>query len=185
MLDYLSINDFLSTLQAFATDGFKMPKVHDYLQSAQLKPEEIETYISFRPDRYTRNLIYKDEAFELLVICWGIGQSAPIHGHEGERCWSRVERGTLRFTNYREVSEAPLVLNKIGEPVIGEQGHLDGPATIHKVENLASFGQAATSLHLYSSPFPECDIYDLPNREKRRLTLTYDTMYGRPVSPVS
>jgi hypothetical protein len=45
--------------------------------------------------------------------------------------------------------------------------------------------RAATSLHLYSSPFPECDFYDLLNGEKRRLTLAYDTMYGKPVSPVS
>ncbi len=157
--------------------------MYRYLSGTLIKPDSLETYISFRPDLYTRNLVYKDETFELLVICWGVGQRAPIHGHEGEFCWARVERGSLRITNYRELSETPLVLDKIGESVNAEQGYLDGPADIHEVENLASFEQAAVSLHVYSRPYSECDIYDLAKGEKRRIRLDYDTMFGKPVSP--
>lgn len=180
---YSSMEDFLSELQAFAATEFSPSEVYRYLSGTLIKPDSLETYISFRPDRYTRNLVYKDETFELLVICWGIGQRAPIHGHEGEYCWTRVERGSLRITNYRELSEAPLVLDRLKEPVNGARGYLDGPADIHEVENLASFGQAAVSLHVYSRPYSECDIYDLAKGEKRRIRLAYDTMFGKPVSP--
>ena len=183
MHTYLSMDDFLGKLQTFEASRFNIPEVHDYLRETLIKPDSLETYISFRPDRYTRNLVYKDETFELLVICWGIGQRAPIHGHEGEYCWARVEKGSLRITNYREISEEPLVLDRLHEPVNGERGYLDGPADIHEVENHASFGQAAVSLHVYSHPYSECDIYDLDKGEKRRIRLAYDTMFGKPVSP--
>ena len=182
MHTYLSMDDFLGKLQTFEASRFNIPEVHDYLRETLIKPDSLETYISFRPDRYTRNLVYKDETFELLVICWEIGQRASIHGHEGEYCWARVEKGSLRFTNYREVSEVPLVLDKLGEPVDGKQGHLDGHAIIPEVENPASFGEAAVSLHVYSHPFEECDIYDLAKGEKHRMKLPYDTMFGKPVS---
>lgn len=183
MPPYFSMEDFLGNLQALAAKGFHPSEVYEYLRGNLIKPDSLETYICFRPDLYTRNLVYKDETFELLVICWGVGQKAPIHGHEGEYCWARVERGSLRITNYRELSEAPLVLDRLSKPVNGERGYLDGPADIHEVENLASFGQAAVSLHVYSHPYEECDVYDLARREKRRIRLAYDTMFGKPVSP--
>jgi hypothetical protein len=86
----------------------------------------------------------------------------------------------LRFTNYRELSEKPLVVERVGEPVEGGQQYLDGPVDIHEVENLGSLGQAAT-VHVYSRPYQECDVYDLRRGEKHRVRLDYDTMFRRPV----
>ncbi|MGH7775198.1 MAG: cysteine dioxygenase [Candidatus Binatia bacterium] len=180
---YVTIEELLRKLQTLVARGLDTREVHDYLLATLIEPASLENYLSFRPDHYARNLIYKSDAFELLAICWEGGQKAPIHGHEGERCWSRVERGTLRFTNYREVSEKPLVLERLAEPFHGKRGHLDGPADIHEVENLLSFDEKAVSLHLYSRPYLECDIYDLAQGKKERVRLTYDTMFGKPVSP--
>ena len=145
-------------------------------------PLSLQPYVSYRRERYTRNLIYKSDDFELLAICWNVGHKAPVHGHEGELCWSRVEKGMLRFTNYREVSEKPLVLERLADPVAGGRGHLDGPADIHEVDNPEPTGEPAVSLHLYARPYDECDIYDLVQGEKRRVKLLYDTMYGKPVA---
>lgn len=184
MLKYLSMEDFLDNLQAFKGRRFSSSEIHEYLRGTMIKPDSLEAYICFRPDCYTRNLVYKDETLELLVICWGVGHMAPPHGHEGQYCWARVERGSLCFTNYREVSEVPLVLDRLGETVDGQQGYLDGPSVIHEVRNPASFGQAAVSLHVYSHPFSECDIYDLAKGEKHRIQLVYDTMFGKPISPL-
>jgi hypothetical protein len=50
------------------------------------------------------------------------------------------------------------------------------------VENCPTFGAPAASLHIYSRPYAECDIYDLERGEKRRVVMAYDTMYGQPVS---
>ncbi|MGH7825014.1 MAG: cysteine dioxygenase [Candidatus Binatia bacterium] len=178
MAELITIDSFLSGLKDLLKRGFSTAEVHAYLQGTLIKPESLQRFITFRPNHYTRNLVHKSKDFELLVICWGVGQKAPVHGHEGERCWSRVEKGTLRFTNYEEISENPLVLRNLARPVHGMPGHLDGPADIHEVENLPMFNEPAVSLHLYSRPYEECDIYDLVKGEKRRVRLSYDTMYG-------
>lgn len=182
MPSYVTIENFLHDLEALEKRGFETKDAHDYLLATLIEPASLEPYLHFRSQRYARNLIFKSSAYEILAICWGIGQKAPVHGHEGELCWSRVERGTLCFTNYREISEQPLVLEKLGETRQGKRGHLDGPAGIHEVENRSVFGERAVSLHLYSRPYTECDIYDLAQGKKERVRLDYDTMFGRPVT---
>lgn len=176
------MNNFVDHLEAMARTGFDVDEVQAYLQETLIEPPSLEFYVTYRPQHYTRNLVHKTEAFEILVICWRTGQKAPIHGHEGELCWARVEQGKLRFTNYRLVSENPLLLEPLGSPVDGKAGHLDGPADIHAVENPVGFSDKAASLHVYSRPYAECDIYDLARGEKRRVQMAYDTMYGKPIS---
>lgn len=175
------IEPFVENLKQLLRQGFYTAAIHRFLETTLIAPASLQPYVSYRPDRYTRNLIYKSDDFELLAICWNVGQKAPVHGHEGERCWSRVEKGMLCFTNYREAYKKPLVLERLAEPAYGRRGHLDGPADIHEVENPGSSGELAVSLHLYARPYDQCDIYDLAKGEKRRVKLVYDTMYGKPV----
>jgi hypothetical protein len=115
------------------------------------------------------------------VICWDSGQAAPVHGHEGEYCWARVERGRLRFTTYRVDSEDPLVVTPTGPSVDVEAPYLDGPADIHAVENPVEFGGPAATLHIYARPYDACDVYDLARGVRTRVTLGYDTIDGQPV----
>jgi len=89
-------------------------------------------------------------------------------------CWARVEQGRLRFTNYREESRAPLRVLTVGGAVEGGPGYLDGPADLHAIENPTEFGADAVSLHVYSRPYEECDIYDLDAGLVRRVQLRYD-----------
>ena len=177
----LSMEAFLDGINEVLSRGFATEDIHAHLQRTLIEPDSLQRYIYFRPERYTRNLVFKNEFFELLVICWNIGQRAPVHGHEGERCWSRVEQGSLLLCNYREFSEKPLVVRQIAEPYRGERGHLDGPADIHSVANPSPL--PAVSLHLYSHPYDECDIYDLENNEKRRVRLRYDSIDGKLTEP--
>lgn len=181
MNTYVTMSEFVAALEDIAASGFDAAQVQAYLARTLVEPSALEPYLNFRVGRYTRNLVHKTVAFEILVICWGSGQRAPVHGHEGERCWARVERGKLRFTSYRLVTEAPLVLELTGPPVDGAVGYLDGPADIHAVENVVDFAAPAASLHVYSKPYAECDVYDLARGVCRRLRLAYDTVYGKPV----
>src|SRR5918999_4024835 len=149
----LSMEAFLDGINEVLRRGFATEEIHAHLQTTLIEPASLQRYIFFRPERYTRNLVFKNEAFELLVICWNIGQQAPVHGHEGERCWSRVEQGSLLLCNYRELSKKPLVVQRINQPIRGERGYLDGPAGIHSVANPAAAAEPAVSLHLYSRPY--------------------------------
>ena len=181
MTRYVAMDQVVADIESFAARDFPQEDIESYLSETLIEPEELDGYLSFCEDRYTRHLVHKDEDFELLVICWGSGQRAPIHGHEGELCWARVERGRLRFSNYRLLSEEPIQLELDGEPLDGAAGFLDGPAEIHAVENPTEFGGNAASLHLYSKPYSECDIYESEQGPRRRVKLAYDSIGGKPV----
>ena len=180
MTRYIDMDDFVNTLETMAARALPVNDVQAYLEQTRITPATFEPYLHYKPERYTRHLVHKTEAFEVLVICWDVGQQAPIHGHEGELCWARVERGKLRFTNYRLVSETPLQLAPLSAAIDGGVGYLDGPADIHAVQNCIEFGAPAASLHVYSRPYAECDIYDLVRGERQRARMSYDTMYGKP-----
>ena len=173
MADRLAMPDFVARMKRLTEPAVDPSGVQAFLNAHLIDPDSLAPYLRFAPERYTRHLVFKSPAVELLVLCWPRGSQAPIHGHEGELCWARVERGLLRFTSYRELSRQPLRLEPIGRPLDGKPGHVDGPADIHAVETV---GEDAVSLHVYVKPYDECDIYDPPQGVVRRVRLTYDSV---------
>jgi hypothetical protein len=167
------MDGFVTRMRELTTPVVDAQAVQRFLGSHLIEPASLERYLRFEAGRYTRHLVFRDAAVELLVLCWPRGSQAPIHGHEGELCWARVERGRLRFTSYRERSRSPLSLAPVGDPLLGEPGHVDGPADIHAVETV---GDDAVSLHVYVKPYDECDIYDLARGVIRRVRLGYDSI---------
>jgi hypothetical protein len=180
MRGLLSMDHFVARMKELTASAVDIAVVQRFLWSHLIEPASIARYAHFEDGRYTRHLVFKDSAVELLVLCWRRGTHAPIHGHEGELCWARVERGRLRFTSYRELSRRPLALAPVGHPLVGEPGHVDGPADIHAVETV---GEDAVSLHVYVKPYDECDIYDLANGVIRRVRLTYDSVPEHTIVP--
>jgi cysteine dioxygenase type I len=176
----LAMDAFVTRMRELAAPGVDAKMVQRFLDGHLIEPASIDPYVRFEDGRYTRHLVFKNAAVELLVLCWGRGAQAPIHGHEGELCWARVERGRLRFTSYRELSRSPLRLAPLGDPLEGGPRHVDGPADIHAVETV---DEDAVSLHVYVKPYDECDIYDLARGVVRRVRLTYDSVPERRVAP--
>ncbi|MCI0547560.1 MAG: cysteine dioxygenase family protein, partial [Candidatus Rokubacteria bacterium] len=169
----LAMDDFVTRIRQLTAPARDPGAVQQFLGTHLIEPATMERYLRFEDGRYTRHLVFRDSAVELLVLCWPRGTHAPIHGHEGELCWARVERGRLRFTSYRELSRSPLSLAPVGHPLEGGPGYLDGPADIHAVETV---GEDAVSLHVYVKPYDECDIYDLARGVVRRIRLGYDSV---------
>ena len=185
MTRYVAMDQLVRDLKGLAESDFPKDDIETYLSETLIEPSSLERHMRHSEDHYTRNLVHKDEDFELLVICWGSGQRAPIHGHEGELCWARVERGKLRFKSYEIISEEPIELRPIGRPLDGSVGFLDGPAEVHAVENPPEFEGAAASLHVYSKPYAACDVYESERGPKRRVRLAYDSIHGEAVEPVA
>ena len=173
----LPMDEFLDRLRNFAACGFDNAEVLPFLRGGRIRDEALAPYLHWSAERYTRNLVVKNDDFALIVLCWSPGQAAPVHGHEGEKCWARVERGRLRFVNYREAG--PRVgdraeLKALGKPNDGAPGHVDGPADIHSVANLAEWNEPAASLHLYTKPYAEFDVFDLATGQVARRKAQYD-----------
>jgi NitT/TauT family transport system ATP-binding protein len=171
----MSMEEFADGVRARCAGTLDAQGMHRWLGEARIDPASLNRYVAFAPGRYRRHLVFKTADVELLVLCWARGAGAPIHGHEGELCWARVECGRLRFSSYREVSRSPLKLEPVGAPLDGGPGHLDGPADIHAVTNPSAFDADAVSVHVYARPYDACDIYDLDRGTVERVTLRYDS----------
>ena len=170
------VKELISSLQRFAEEDFPVPTVSKYLQNLPLNDNSLHDYVFYKKEFYTRNLIHREKNFEILVICWPPKTNAPIHGHEGEKCWARVESGNLHIGNYQMLSNSPLELNMINE-LSCDAGYLDGPADIHSVKNISE--DFSTSLHIYAKPYEACDIYDLEKGMIERKKLGYYSIGGK------
>lgn len=175
-----TIQRFIEQLEILSTRDFPLEQVKELLKSTPFSLESLKPYIFFSDEFYTRNLIFKRPSYEILLLCWNPGQASPIHGHEGEKCWMRVEQGELIFENYNVKDFDGKLHIEQSTKVAGAVGFVDGPAIIHRVENLAP--KPAMSLHLYARPFSKCDIFDEKNQIKKRTNLLYTTISGKIVN---
>jgi cysteine dioxygenase len=173
----LKMDILINEIKKLSKYDFPDKEVYNLLDHSVLPKKDIKDYIHYDDTKYTRHLIYKNELFELLIMCWKPGQKAPVHGHEGEKCFMRVEEGSLQFTNYTLESTSPLIMREINS-TRGDSGFLDGPADLHSVEN--NFSDNAITFHVYAKPYGECDVYDIDSGSVYRKKLVYDTMYKNP-----
>src|SRR5215469_13339610 len=115
-----SVDDFVKGLKSFERDLITKELVRQYVDTMRLSPEALKPYTFFRDDYYTRNLIFKDDLFEVMTICWKPGQKTVIHTHNGQLGWMSVAQGEVAVHNYRYVScNAPENQNVIGIDCLG------------------------------------------------------------------
>ena len=172
-----ALQEFIAALDLLSKANFPVDAVTQFLKTSPLAPKTLKPYIFFSRQRYTRNLLFKCPSYEILLLCWQPGQVSPIHGHEGEKCWMRVEQGELHFINYnvKEINGKSFV--EVEHEATGNTGFVDGPAVVHRVENTSL--EPALSLHLYARPLSKCDIFDKEHKTKHQIPLRYDSVGGK------
>ena len=71
----LSIQDFISELHKFPEKSFvHTGEILAFLERTSVDPETLSQYLNWDRQHYTRNLIDKTPLYELLAICWEVGQ---------------------------------------------------------------------------------------------------------------
>ena len=170
------MDSFIKSLKSCAERDFPINEVSALILNSQFSKKLLDKYSHFNKKTYTRNMIYKDSNFEVLLICWSAGQLAPIHGHEGEKCWFKILSGSLEIYNYKIETIRPLKLKKM-KKITALSGYLDGPADIHSINNC--YKDPVTTLHIYAKPYDSCDIYDLKTNQIRRLKMNYYSIDGK------
>src|SRR4051794_26752439 len=161
----VAVEEIVETLRGVPPARFQPGEVCARLRGLLLDPGTLTAYIHFVRRRYTRNLIYRDDLFELIALCWEPHTASPIHNHSGQLCWLSIQAGALRLENFHSL-DGPGPGNDIRVVPTGgidraECGCLDlqqGDDGIHRVSN--PFGERAVSLHVYSRPYDTCLAYD-------------------------
>ena len=185
----VAVERIVETLRGVPPARFQPGEVCARLRGLLLDARTLAPYLHFAPRRYTRNLIYRDDVFELLALCWEPNTQSPIHNHSGQLCWLSIQQGALRLENFRSLDgpgpgdRIRLVPN--GGVARALEGVLDlqqGDDGIHRVSN--PFGERAASLHVYSRPYDTCLAYDREACVAREMPLQYHSVGGKLVEPV-
>ena len=184
----VSIADFVSELHKFPQSAFdRTDQIIAFLEGAPVAPETLQPYLTWDRQHYTRNLIDKTPLYELIAICWEVGQVSSVHNHRDQNCWMAVPIGRLLVENYRvvyqNIEEGKSHL-ETADTVEMNPHHpcaVDPLEPVHRVYNPREFNQRAVSLHVYSRPFDSCVVYSPEQGTCGEIKLHYTTEYGKRV----
>src|SRR5262252_6650569 len=102
----ISIQDFAAGLRMFPESAFDSnDQIIDFLRSAPVDPDTLSPFLHWDQQHYTRNLIDKTPVYELIAICWEVGQASSVHNHRDQNCWMAAPIGRLRVENFHLVSQ--------------------------------------------------------------------------------
>ncbi|MHB8653480.1 MAG: cysteine dioxygenase [Terriglobia bacterium] len=180
----LSVDEFARLLATIPEEKFHREGVLDFMRGHKVDSASLAPYSYFCAEHYTRNLIHKTPLFELIAICWDIGQKSPIHNHCNQECWMASPVGKVQVHNFKLVrkddSNGYCELEPGRHFMIDPDSpqEVDPGEPIHRVANPASFGARAVTLHVYSKPYDTCEVYDLKAKHYEVVKLVNTTEYG-------
>jgi cysteine dioxygenase len=181
----ISIRDFTSELRKLPPSSFEhVDMVQRFLREHPVDPESLSPYLCWDRQHYTRNLIDKSDLYELVAICWEVGQASSIHNHRDQNCWMAAPIGTLMVQNYRVMAQDIEAGTCKIEPTDTLEMNQTNPVAVdpqepvHRVYNPAELKQRAVSLHVYSRPFDTCVVYSDQQSTCGVIKLHYTTQYG-------
>jgi cysteine dioxygenase len=184
-IEQITISQWVKNLAAIPDREFTLDNVQNYVLAHQVQPESLEKYCYFSKGNYTRNLIFKNEVFECMTVCWEVGQASRIHNHREQNCWMSVPIGRLRVQNYHVDDRDPsrgtchLKPTEIFDMDAAHPAYVNPIEPVHEVLNLAGFGGRAVSVHVYSKPFDTCEVYLLDKGTYSDVPLFYTSEYGK------
>lgn len=184
-MELFAVSDWVEKLAAIPEKDFTLERVHAFHLAHGVRPETLEKYTFYSKGNYTRNLIHKCALFEVLLICWEVGQVSRIHNHRDQNCWMSVPVGKLRVQNFRVEQRDPargtcrLAPTDSYDMDAGHPACVDPHAPVHQVLNLPEFNHRAATIHVYSRPYDSCEIYQPEKGVYFDVSLHYTSEYGR------
>src|SRR5512146_484038 len=181
----VSIDEFVSELRKFPEAAFRdVPRLREFQRQFVIRPDTLKPYLLWDAQHYTRNLIDKTSSYELLAICWEVGQGSAIHNHAGQNCWMAAPVGRLMVQNYRTLDEDLEAGTCRIDPSERFEMNAQSPAAVdplnpvHKVYNPRDFGERAVSIHIYSRPYNSCIVYSEDHQTCGEIALVNTSEFG-------
>lgn len=120
-----------------------------FAESVDLDTLDLGEYEKFQDACYARNTVFCNEHFELVVICWKVGQASAVHDHGNSYCLYLVVNGKMTEDLYQLDREgAPRLIRsrRWGRGAIT----ISEGADIHCIKNDSD--QPLVTVHIYSPP---------------------------------
>ena len=186
----VSVDEFAAQLRKFPAEAFsRIDSIREFQRRFTISGETLNPYLFWDSQHYTRNLIDKTSLYELIAICWDVGQASAIHNHSDQNCWMVAPVGRLRVQNYRTLYQDVARGTCRIEPIEQLDLSAESPIAVnplnpvHKVYNPREFGERAVSVHIYSRPFDSCIAYSEEQSTCGMIKLTNTSEFGMCKDP--
>jgi cysteine dioxygenase len=153
----LSFSALIATLKA-QNEPPSLKQLYNWLQNTSIGADELEPYLGFKERTYWRHLVCRNEAVEMLVLCWQPGQRTVIHDHNGSVGAVLVQQGVLWETMFNFDELKGLRYNSVSERQPGAVIGADVP-DIHQLGNPDVSEQNLVTIHVYSPPLGVLHTY--------------------------
>jgi cysteine dioxygenase len=183
----VAIDELISELHLLPASAFEgTEEVRSLLRNKPVEEASLVPYLTWDCQHYTRNLIDKTQLYEVMAICWEVGQCSSVHNHRNQNCWMAAPVGRLLVENFRvgfediEAGKCQLVASNTVELTAVNPCAVDPQEPVHRVVNPREANQRAVSLHVYSRPFDTCVVYSPEQGTCGDIRLHYNTVFGKP-----
>jgi cysteine dioxygenase len=183
----VSIQQLVEDLRRLPAPMFdRTEPLRRFLRDAPVDAESLAPFLTWNAQHYTRNLIDRTPLYELMAICWEVGQVSSVHNHRDQNCWMAVPVGRLLVENFHLVQQDLQGGRCQLEPLNTVEMNPEHPCAVnpedpvHRVVNPSEFQRRAVSLHVYSRPFDSCVVYSPEQGTCGEIKLHFNTEYGKP-----
>jgi len=151
----LSFTDLVELLSA-QTAPPTLKQLYTWLENSNISDEDLQPYLGFKDGTYWRHLVCRNEAVEMLVLCWKPGHRTVIHDHNGSVGAVYVQSGVVWETMFSFDEEKGLRYHSINEHQTGALTGADVP-DIHQLGNPDVSEKNLVTIHVYSPPVGAVD----------------------------
>jgi cysteine dioxygenase len=184
----VTIDELARELRALPASAFdNTEEIRLLLERMPTEEASLAPYLTWDRQHYTRNLIDKTDLYELIAICWEVGQASSVHNHRDQNCWMAAPTGKLLVENFHvefqdiETGKCRLLASNTVELTAANPCAVDPREPVHRVVNPQEANQRAVTLHVYSRPFDTCVVYSAEQGTCGDIRLHYNTIFGKPV----
>lgn len=147
----MNLQGLIDNLNNNLSENKKLVHLKYYLES--YSGNEWINKISFdKNKKYTRNLLYCNNRYEIYVLCWNENISSNIHNHPKNGCLMKIMDGDL----INEVYNKKLDIISNENLKKGDVSYIDDDIGYHKIINK---NMKSISLHIYSPPKFDLTIF--------------------------
>ncbi|HXQ69030.1 MAG TPA: cysteine dioxygenase family protein [Pyrinomonadaceae bacterium] len=135
-----------------------LAEISSWLSTVEISQLDLEPYIGFKEGNYWRHRVCRNEAVEMLVICWRPGQKTPIHDHNGSHGVVLVQQGLMQETIFC-FDEEQILCHDTGREC--QQGTVTGAGVpdIHQLGNPDLSERDLITIHVYAPPLGVLKTY--------------------------
>ena len=190
------VDAFVNLLRGYSAETLTSASVLDLCLDTDIEDSSLSPYVHWHDSMYTRNLIYRDDLFEVMAVCWQKGQKTVLHTHNGQLGWMMVNRGIAEVSNFKwqgcNASEgqniggldclagaSEIQLSREHVETCDRGGHVNSIDRVRTIHQVAVVGEEpVVSVHIYSRPIDSCVAFDLEAPRCYRRQLRYFSKFG-------